>query len=343
MVKINNMIVSKSIQNRLTYGGRNPVKYIMVHQTANTSKGANAYMHAKLQANGNSRQASWHFSVDANNIYQSFPDTAQAWHAGNRTYNQNSIGIELCVNSDGDYNGTVENGAKLVKHLMNKHNVPISRVIRHKDASGKYCPRELLNGKNGITWAKFKDMVQGEKVPSKPSKPSKPSTSSGGGSIVDYLNKQGKNSSFSARKKLATKHGIKNYKGTAKQNTTLLSKLKSGSKPSTSKPSKPKKTINQMAQEVRAGKYGTGHANRRKSLGISQSEYNKVRAEVNRLEGVSSAPKSTFNANNIAQQIKKGIDNKGRRIPNGHSARRKHFGLTNAQYQQVRSIVNRIM
>lgn len=234
MVKINNMIVSKSIQNRLTYGGKNPVKYIMVHQTANTSKGANAYMHAKLQANGNNRQASWHYSVDANNIYQSFPDTAQAWHAGNRKYNQESIGIELTVNSDGDYNGTVENGAKLVKHLMNKHNVPISRVIRHKDASGKYCPRELLNGKNGITWAKFKDMVQGEKVSSKPSKPSKPSTSSGGGSIVDYLNKQGKNSSFSARKKLATKHGIKNYKGTAKQNTTLLSKLKSGSKPSTS-------------------------------------------------------------------------------------------------------------
>lgn len=111
----------------------------------------------------------------------------------------------------------------------------------------------------------------------------------------------------------------------------------------TPKPSKPKKTIAQMAQEVRAGKHGTGHANRRKSLGISQSEYNKVRAEVNRLEGVSSTPKPSFNANAIARQIKKGIDNKGRRIPNGHANRQKHFGLTNAQYQQVRSIVNRIM
>ena len=63
MVQIKQMIVSKSIQNRLTYGGKNPVKYIMIHQTANTSKGANAYMHAKLQANGNSRQASWHYQV----------------------------------------------------------------------------------------------------------------------------------------------------------------------------------------------------------------------------------------------------------------------------------------
>ena len=173
------MIVSKSIQNRLTYGGKNPVKYIMIHQTANTSKGANAYMHAKLQANGNSGQASCHYQVDADNIYQSFPDTAQAWHAGNRYYNQNSIGIELTFNSDGNYIGTVEHGAELVKYLMNKHNVPISNVIRHKDASGKYCPRELLDGKNGITWAKFKQMVQGASTPKPaPSKPSKPATPS---------------------------------------------------------------------------------------------------------------------------------------------------------------------
>ena len=246
MVQIKQMIVSKSIQNRLTYGGKNPVKYIMIHQTANTSKGANAYMHAKLQANGNSRQASWHYQVDADNIYQSFPDTAQAWHAGNRYYNQNSIGIELTVNSDGNYIGTVEHGAELVKYLMNKHNVPISNVIRHKDASGKYCPRELLDGKNGITWAKFKQMVQGASTPKPaPSKPSKPATPSkpSGGSIVDYLNSQGKDSSFSARKKLANQYGIKNYKGTAKQNIDLLNKLKSGSKPTTSKPSTSTKNV----------------------------------------------------------------------------------------------------
>lgn len=170
------MIVSKALQNRLTYGEKNPVKYIMVHQTANTSRGANAYMHARLQANGNSRVASWHYQVDASNIYQSFPDTAQAWHAGNAYYNRNSIGIELTVNSDGNYNGTVEHGAELVKYLMNKHNVPISRVIRHKDASGKHCPRELLNGKNGITWAKFKQMVQGKEVTTSTSKPKAGST-----------------------------------------------------------------------------------------------------------------------------------------------------------------------
>ena len=331
MVQIKQMIVSKSIQNRLTYGGKNPVKYIMIHQTANTSKGANAYMHAKLQANGNSRQASWHYQVDADNIYQSFPDTAQAWHAGNRYYNQNSIGIELTVNSDGNYIGTVEHGAELVKYLMNKHNVPISNVIRHKDASGKYCPRELLDGKNGITWAKFKQMVQGASTPKPaPSKPSKPATPSkpSSGSIVDYLNSQGKDSSFSARKKLANQYGIKNYTGTAKQNIDLLNKLKSGNP---AKQPRPKKSINQMAQEVIAGKHGTGNANRRKSLGISQSEYNKVRAEVNRLAGV----KTGLTVEQMANKI---INDKN--APTGHEARRKWLGINNATYQKVRARVN---
>ncbi len=45
------------------------------------------------------------------------------------------------------------------------------------------------------------------------------------GSIVDYLKSQGENSSFSARKEIAKDLGIKNYTGTAAQNTQLLKKL----------------------------------------------------------------------------------------------------------------------
>src|SRR5699024_8811382 len=44
-----------------------------------------------------------------------------------------------------------------------------------------------------------------------------------------------------------------------------------------------RKTIDQMAREVIDGKHGTGHENRRKSLGISQAEYQKVRRRVNQL------------------------------------------------------------
>lgn len=49
------------------------------------------------------------------------------------------------------------------------------------------------------------------------------------GSVVDYLRSQGQDSSFSARKNMADKYGIQNYKGTAEQNTSLLSKLQGGS------------------------------------------------------------------------------------------------------------------
>ncbi|GEN87265.1 N-acetylmuramoyl-L-alanine amidase [Oceanobacillus sojae] len=50
----------------------------------------------------------------------------------------------------------------------------------------------------------------------------------------------------------------------------------------TSTKSNPKKSISQMATEVIAGKHGSGHENRRNSLGISKSEYEKVRKEVNK-------------------------------------------------------------
>lgn len=49
------------------------------------------------------------------------------------------------------------------------------------------------------------------------------------GSIVDYLKSQGKDSSYSNRKKLAEQYGIGNYSGTAAQNTNLLKLLQNGS------------------------------------------------------------------------------------------------------------------
>lgn len=49
------------------------------------------------------------------------------------------------------------------------------------------------------------------------------------GSIVDYLNSQGQDSSYAARKQLAQQNGISNYRGTAQQNTQLLGILRSGS------------------------------------------------------------------------------------------------------------------
>ncbi|PDI44285.1 M15 family metallopeptidase [Listeria monocytogenes] len=59
---------------------------------------------------------------------------------------------------------------------------------------------------------------------------SKPSANTNTNSLglVDYMVSKKMDSSFSNRAKLAAKYGIKGYKGTASQNTTLLAKLKAG-------------------------------------------------------------------------------------------------------------------
>ncbi|EAC3092581.1 M15 family peptidase [Listeria monocytogenes] len=59
---------------------------------------------------------------------------------------------------------------------------------------------------------------------------SKPSANANTNSLglVDYMNLNKLDSSFANRKKLANQYGIKNYTGTATQNTTLLAKLKAG-------------------------------------------------------------------------------------------------------------------
>ncbi len=75
---------------------------------------------------------------------------------------------------------------------------------------------------------------QEESKPVAPPKPSKPSGNYTGTSIVDYLNSIGKDSSFSARKKYAAQYGIKNYTGTASQNTQLLNAMRGNKKPTAS-------------------------------------------------------------------------------------------------------------
>src|SRR5690606_1879808 len=262
-VNIRKHLVSKDIAKRVTYNGTNSKKYIVIHETANTRKGANANAHARLQASGNSRAASWHYTVDDKEIVQSFSDNAKCWHAGNRYYNENSIGIEICVNEDGNFKKAVENAAALTRHLMRKYNIPESRVIQHNTASGKNCPSNLRSGKKGITWTDFKRMLRENKTAAKSKKQTAAKQTQSkavytGNSIVDYLNSIGVDSSFANRKKLAEKHGIKNYKGTAAQNWQLLRILRDGARPvgSVKKTSNKattttkKKTIAQMADEV---------------------------------------------------------------------------------------------
>lgn len=120
--------------------------------------------------------------------------------------------------------------------------------------------------------------------------------------------------------------------------SALKGKQSQPAKKPSSKPKNEGKTISQMANEVIAGKHGTGHEARRKSLGISKSEYEKVRAEVNRRLGVSMPkpkPKPKKSISQMATEIIQG------KHGNGHEQRRKSLGIDKATYEKVRKEVNR--
>ena len=144
---------------RIRPGIKMTPKYITIHETGNTLKGANAKAHANLLYNGNQeRVASWHFTVDDKEIYQHLPTNEVGYHAGDGSGpgNRQSIGIEICVNSDGNFEKAKANAAWLVRYLMQKHNIPIGNVVQHNKWSGKNCPANLR--KSG--WSAFINLVK---------------------------------------------------------------------------------------------------------------------------------------------------------------------------------------
>lgn len=143
MVKIIDSILPSGRKNRP--GGKNSMEYITVHETGNYAYGADAAAHASYLKT-TSEKVSWHYSVDQAEIYRHIPDNEVAWHAGTSAGNSRSIGIEICVNGDGDFNRAVENTAELVRYLMELHGIPIERVVQHNRWNGKNCPANLRLG-----------------------------------------------------------------------------------------------------------------------------------------------------------------------------------------------------
>jgi N-acetylmuramoyl-L-alanine amidase len=140
------------------------IKYIVVHDAGNESKGADADAHFKY-FNGGNRNSSADFFVDDKKVLQ-INDYKKycTWQVGDGKgkygiTNQNSIGIEICVNSDGNYNKAVENAVKLVQYLMKELNIPIERVVRHYDASHKNCPASMSSN-NWAAWYVFKERIK---------------------------------------------------------------------------------------------------------------------------------------------------------------------------------------
>lgn len=156
---------------KYNYSSRHGSKilFLVVHDTGNYSRGADALSHQRYFGGGN-RNASAHYFVDDKRIVQIVGDSFSAWHCGDKwarkyatrsdVFNRNSIGIEMCMNSDSDYKQVYKNTLELVKNLMVKFNISASNVVRHRDASGKSCPDHMKKNNWDAWWQFKKDILK---------------------------------------------------------------------------------------------------------------------------------------------------------------------------------------
>lgn len=142
---------------------KDKIRYIVIHDTGNNSIGAGADAH-KRYFNTTTRKASADFLVEnktvikLNDYYKYF-----TWHCGDGhgrygITNSNSIGIEMCINKDSNYQQTVNTTIILVYKLMKELNIDINHVVRHYDASHKRCPASMAYD-NWRGWRKFKNSL----------------------------------------------------------------------------------------------------------------------------------------------------------------------------------------
>lgn len=143
-------------------GVKRDIKYIVIHETDNFRAGADAAAHNSfIHENAKTVELSWHYTVDDHQIYHHLPDDEAAYHASDHLDenggNLNGIGIEMCVNEDGDYERTVENTVQLTATLLVDYKLKPSAIKKHEDFSGKNCPAKLLDNDE---WDAFIDAVK---------------------------------------------------------------------------------------------------------------------------------------------------------------------------------------
>ena len=146
--------------------------FVTIHNTGNTTAGADAIMHGKFltnsgfyMLNGKKHFVSWHYTVDDKRVVKHLPFNEKAFHAVDG--NSVSIGIEVCMHQGIDQAKAFLNAARLTALLLFEVKAlkkDISKVVPHKHWTGKNCPALLLDGGNtiGQKWQGFLDLIQKE-------------------------------------------------------------------------------------------------------------------------------------------------------------------------------------
>ena len=178
------MNIIKMLAKKNCYPGQNKPAYVVIHETDNWSKGADAKAHATAMKNGN-LAGTVHYYVDSTSIYQTLDhkDGAYAVGDGGGRYgitNRNSINIEICVNPESDYYKAVDKAEQLAASLLKQYGWGTERLKRHYDASRKHCPRRIQD--EGL-WPEFKRKTaayMGTTTTEPDTSTNKPTTQTGG-------------------------------------------------------------------------------------------------------------------------------------------------------------------
>jgi len=212
--------------------------------------------------------------VDDTGVIQIVEDFNTSWHCGdnqgsgrylNGCTNSNSIGIELCINRDGDYNKAFNNLVTLTKELMAKYKIPPYKVVRHFDVSRKRCPSSMT-GNNWELWKKFKGFINDTKTPYTPTPPTTPKKPIPG------------NTAMNPYSKMAMEVINGNYGNGESRKNNIYSTIQREVNRIAYGRQLRNDHITDIAKEVISGKFGNG--NERKNL-----LYRKIQSEVNRILG----------------------------------------------------------
>lgn len=232
---------------------------IVVHNTANDASAANEVKYMI----SNNNQVSFHIAVDDKEAVQGIPFNRNAWHSGdgNGKGNREGIAIEICYSKSGGerFNKAERNAAELIAQLLKERGWGIDKVTKHQDYSKKYCPHRTLD----LGWQRFLNMISsclGSKVTVKPNL------------NIDQLAREviaGKYGTGDARKRALGA----NYNAVQAMVNEILLGKKPASTPA-------KKSNEQIAKEVMAGKWGVG-AERKRRLTAEGYNYNAIQKIVN--------------------------------------------------------------
>ncbi|WP_400162942.1 N-acetylmuramoyl-L-alanine amidase [Brevibacillus sp. TJ4] len=161
-------------------GTRITPRGLVIHWTANEKVGADAVAN-RGYFNKPTTIASAHYIVDDKQIVRCLPETEMAYHVGAKTYkaealvrlssypNNCTIGIEMCVNQDGDFRAMYERTVVLTADILQRYGWTTDNLWRHFDITGKNCPAYFVADDyarrfTGLTaaqaWEKFKDDVE---------------------------------------------------------------------------------------------------------------------------------------------------------------------------------------